>query len=221
MIALELLFVGGGAAVVVGGYMAIRALERKRQAAYEEFSLVRGFRFEPERTDGEAQLRDVFEPFNQGRQRKWGYTITGTKNRVPFTAFEYRWVTGGGKHSSTHRIAGMVWERQDGGPPFPTFMLSPEGWLGRLGTLLGMQDINFEESPEFSRAYRLKGPDEAPVRGVFTPEVRHFFAATPDQQVAGGGRYLMWWRSGRFPPVETMDEWLEQGDHVRRRFIKE
>lgn len=218
MIALELLLAGGGAALAIGGYVAYRAWERKRRAAHEEFSAIRGFRFEAERPGGEAHLRDVFEPFNQGRQRRWGYTITGTKNRAPFTAFEYRWVTGSGRHSSAHRIAGIVWERD---APFPAFVLTPQGWLMRVGIFFGMQDIDFDESPEFSRAYRLKGPDEASVRSLFSSDVRHFFAATPDQQVAGGGRYLLWWRSGRFPPIEKLDEWLERGDHVRRRFIKE
>jgi hypothetical protein len=219
VIPIEVLIVGGAVTIGAAAILIARAVGRKRRAAYEEFSLVRGFRFEAERPDGEAHLREVFEPFDQGRNRRWGYTISGAKNRLPFTAFEYRWATGGGKSSSTHRIAGILWERT--GDDFPTFVVSPEGWLTRLGTLFGMQDINFEESPGFSRAYRLKGPDEARVRALFPPDVREFFAATPNQQVAGGGRHLLWWQSGRLPAVDALDEWLEQGDHVRRRFIRE
>jgi hypothetical protein len=202
-----------------GGALIARAQERKRRAGYEEYSLTRGFRFEPERVDGERPFQDFFEPFTQGRRRTWGYTISGTKNRAPFTAFEYKWVTGGGKNSSTHRIGGIVWERE--APSLPQFALSPEGWFSRLGEIFGMQDIDFTESAEFSRAYRLKGPDEAGVRSLFTPEIRQFFAATPRQQVAGSGKYLLWWQSGRLPAAERLDEWLELGDQVRRRFFKE
>jgi hypothetical protein len=219
MIPLPWLLAGGAAAVVGAAIVLARRLEQKRRAAYEEFSLVRGFRFEAERPDAEQALQEAFEPFNQGRSRTWGCTITGQKNRVPFTAFEYSWVTGSGKHSTRHRIAVVLWERD--GVAFPKFVLSPEGWLTRLGGLFGMQDIDFVESPEFSRAYRLKGPDEAGVRALFSPDIRQFFEATPDQQVAGDGRFLFWWNAGRLPPTEQLDEWLEQADHVRRRFIKE
>ena len=218
-IALPWIVMGGVAALLGAGALIARAYERKRRAAYEEYSLTRGFRFEPERPEGERRFRDVFEPFNQGRRRRWGYTISGLKNRAPFTAFEYTWVTGSGKNSSTHRMGGVVWERE--APPLPQFTLSPEGWFTRLGQMFGMQDIDFEESPEFSRAYRLKGPDETGIRSLFTPEIRQFFGATPGQHVAGGGRFLLWWRNMRLPTADQLDEWLEQGDHVRRRFFKE
>ena len=210
----------GGVAVLLGaGALLARAWERKRRAAYEEYSLTRGFQFEPERPEGEQRFREFFEPFNQGRSRTWGYTISGTKNRAPFTAFEYKWVTGGGKNSSRNYIGGVVWEREE--QSLPQFALSPERWFTRLGEKFGMQDIDFAESPEFSRAYRLKGPDEAGIRSLFTPAIRQFFTATPDQYVAGGGRFLFWWRGGRLPVAAQLDEWLEQGDQVRRRFFKE
>jgi hypothetical protein len=131
MIEPQFLIIGGVAAVV--GVLALVSLaqQRRRRAAYEEFSLVRGF--------------------NEGRRRTWGYTISGTKNQTPFIAFEYQWVTGSGKN---------------------------------------------------------------------TPEIRRFFEASPDHHVAGGGRFLFWWRGRQLPSAGELDEWLEQGDHVRRRFFK-
>jgi hypothetical protein len=212
------IFLGGGLALVSAVALAVRTAERRRREAYEAHCLMRGFQFAPGRPEGERPFRDFFEPFNQGRRREWGYTIGGRLHGAPFTAFEYKWVTGGGKNSSTHRINGIVWERDE---TLPTFVLSPEGWVTRLGAVFGMQDIDFEESPDFSRAYRLKGPDEAAIRALFAPEIRLFFAATPHQHVAGGGRFLFWWRSGRLPKAEQLDEWLEEGDRVRRRFFTE
>ncbi len=46
----------------------------------------------------------LFEPFRSGHSRTWGYTLTGAVSGRPFTAFEYRWVTGGGKSSHRHAI---------------------------------------------------------------------------------------------------------------------
>jgi hypothetical protein len=210
------LVMGGFTALVATLAFVARAQERKRRAAYEEFCMIRGFTFEPERPQGERRFADVFDPFTEGRRRTWSYTISGTKNQAPFTVFEYRWVTGSGKNSSRHRIGGIVWERADAA--FPKFRLSPEGWFSRLGHMLGMQDIDFPESPEFSKAYQLKGPDEPAIRRLFTPELRRFFEATPNQQVAGGGRFLFWFRTAQLPAAALLDEWLEQGDQVRRRF---
>ena len=209
----------GGLAVLFGGMALLtRARNRKRREAYTEYSLIRGFSFEDNRPEGERRYGDTFEPFTAGHSHKWGFTICGTKNQAPFTAFEYRWTTGGGKSSHTHWIGGIVWEQDKGS--FPKFALSPEGWFSRLGQLFGMQDIDFVDSPEFSRMYRLKGPNEPLIRQLFTPEIRRFFEATPNQLVAGGDRFLFWFRNGLIPPVAELDEWLEQGDQVRRRFFK-
>lgn len=214
---LQFLVMGGFAAIFGGLILLARARERKRRDAYQEFCLVRGFAFEPERPEGEKRFADAFEPFNQGRRRSWRYTISGTRNQAAFIAFEYQWVTGSGRSSTTHQISGVVWERDD--VSFPKFALSPEGWFSKPGAVFGMQDIDFADSPEFSNMYRLKGPDEAGIRKLFTPEIRHFFAATPDQQVAGGGRFLFWWHDHPLPPMDGLDEWLERSDQVRRRFI--
>ena len=212
------LIIGGVAALLGAGALVARAAERKRREAYEQHCLIRGFKFEPERPEGERRLREFFEQFNQGRSRRWGYTISGQLHGAAFTAFEYRWVTGGGRSSQTHHIGCVLWELDDA--VLPQFSLTPEGWLSRLGQVFGMQDIDFDDAPEFSKAYRLKGPDETAIRTLFTPEIRQFFAVTLGQQVAGGGRFLMWWRDGRLSKAEQLDEWLELGDQVRRRFFK-
>jgi hypothetical protein len=217
-IPLEWLLIAGGLALGGAIALAVRAGERKRRAAYEEYCMMRGFQFEPARAAGERRFQEFLDVFNQGHSRKWGYTIAGRLHGCPFTAFEYRWVTGGGKSSTTHRIGGIVWERDP--PDLPKFTLSPEGWFSRVGQFFGAQDIDFVESPEFSRGYRLKGPNEQAIRAVMTTEVRNFFAATPKQLVAGGGRFLLWWQDGRLPAVDRLDEFLEQGDQVRRRFFK-
>src|SRR5258708_4877776 len=139
------LIIGGVGALLGVGALVAWAAERKRREAYEQHCLIRGFNFELERPEGERRFREFFEPFNQGRSRRWGYTISGQLHGAAFTAFDYRWVTGGGEDTHT--------------PP-------------------------------------------------------------PRGQVAGGGRFLFWWRDQRLPKAEQLDEWLELGDQVRRRFFK-
>src|SRR2546422_3151571 len=48
----------------------------------------------------------------------------------------------------------------------PTFMLTPEDLRAKLAVLFGGQDVDFDDSPEFSRRYRLRGTDEDAVRAL-------------------------------------------------------
>lgn len=212
-----ILVAGGLATAGAAAAWFQRARERKRRDAYAEYSLIRGYTYEPRRAQGERRFREAFEVFQQGGNDSWRNTISGTKNRAPFTAFEYVWHTGSGKSRHTHIVSGLVWERDD--VSLPRFTLAPEGWFSRLGDWFRKRDIDFIDSPEFSRTYQLKGADEQAVRQLFTSELRRFFEATPNQKVNGSGRFLFWWFDRRLPPAEGLDEWLEQGDHVRRRFF--
>ena len=210
--------IGGGLTGLMGAialYQHVR--QRKRREALTEYCQIRGFTFEPKRPGGERRFRDVFEPFQQGQDNSWRNTISGAKNGAPFIAFEYVWTTGSGRSRRTHHRSGLIWESD--AVSFPKFALAPEGWFSRLGEFFGLQDIDFTDAPEFSQAYRLTGPNESAIRQLFTPEIRQFLAATPDQHVTGGGRFLIWWFDSELPAADELDEWLERGDHVRRRFF--
>lgn len=211
------ILIGAGLAVTGAAVLFQRARERKRRESYAEYSIIRGYTYEPQRAEGERRFQDAFEVFKQGNKESWRNTITGTKNQAPFTAFEYVWHTGAGKSRHRHVVSGLIWERDH--VSLPPFTLAPEGWFSRLGDWFKKRDIDFVESPDFSRVYQLKGIDEQAVRKLFTPEVRRFFEVTPDQKVNGGGRFLVWWSDKPLPTAERLDEWLEQGDHVRRRFF--
>jgi hypothetical protein len=207
-------FMGGLAAYSVFAVVRYHTVRRRRREAFAEFCLLRGFKFDPQKPEGERRFRDVFEDFQKGNEKSWQNEITGTKNGVPFTAFEYVWTEG----KATSFRSGIIWERDD--VSLPKFELWPEGWLSRIAQVFGMQDIDFNESPEFSQAYHLRGLNESAIRACFTPEIRQFLAVTPNQHVTGGGRFLIWWSTTLLPPPSGFDEWLEHGDQVRRRFFK-
>jgi len=211
--------VGGVAALAAGGVLLSRAAERKRREALEGFCSMRGFRFEAARPGAEAPLAALFAPFRSGHSRKWGYTLTGVASGRPITVFEYRWVTGGGKSSHRHAIHGILWETSNG--RLPGFTLGPENLLTRLAGVFGAQDIDFADSPEFSSAYRLRGDDEAAIRAFLTPDLRQYLTLTPGQQIAAGGARFLWWRRGRLPKPDEIEQFLMEGDAVARRFLKE
>jgi len=200
--------------------------ERRRRAALEEYCLIRGYRFERERPGAEAPLGGTFAVFTHGHRRRWGATITGQVGGRPFTAFEYTYVTGGGKSSNRHRFTAMLWESAQAS--LPRFSLVPEGIFSRLAQRFGTQDFDFDEDPEFSRAYQLQGDDERAVRALFSPARRAMLMVeapdgrrAPQHHLAGGGTRLLWWRDGRLPKSEVLDQLIADGDRLRRLFIEE
>lgn len=192
-----------------------RIVDRRRTRAYREHCLARGLRFEHDRPGEEARHAANCPLFAEGHARKWGYTIAGERDGLPYTMFEYTWTTGSGKSAQTHAIGAVLRpsERE-----LPQFMLTPEGFGAKLAAFFGGQDIDFTESPEFSDRYRLRGANEAAVRELFTAELRHTFAVDTGQHVAGRGHELFWWREGRLPPPEALDQFLMEADRIRRLF---
>src|SRR5256885_11004701 len=149
------LIVFGGVAAVAGGVGLVNWLvRRRRRRAYEAFCRDRGYRFDAQRSGEEARHAATCRLFTEGHGRRWTFTIVGTSGGTPFTAFEYRWTTGSGKSSRSHRIGGLLWTMERS---LPQFLLTPEGLWARLAAYFGGQDIDFAESPEFSRAYRDRG----------------------------------------------------------------
>ncbi len=204
--------------IVAGAIPLSRYLERKRRETYEAFCLTRGFTFEVARPGGEVHYAAVCPLFAKGHARTWGYTLGGRWSSRPFTAFEYRYTTGGGKNSHTHWLAMILWE--DAEATLPRFSVTPEGFWDRLAQRFGRQDFDFVEDAEFSAAYQLQGDDEAAIRRLFAPDVRRRLVATPGQHAAAGGRHLLWWRVGKLPKPDDLDTFFAEGDGIRQLFVE-
>lgn len=213
-----------GAAAAIGAVATRFFTDRRRRAVLEEYCLVRGYRFERERPGQQTPLAGTFGVFAHGRRRRWGTTISGQVGGRPFTAFEYTYVTGGGQGSHRHSLTVMLWESS--AASLPRFTLVPEGFFNRLAQRFGTQDFDFEEDPEFSRSYQLQGDDERAVRALFTPARRALLMAEwPDgrrasrHHLAGAGTQLLWWREGRLPKPDDLDQLIADGDRLRRAFM--
>ncbi len=93
--------------------------------------------------------------------------------RITIGDFRYR--TGSGKNSSTHHHTICVLSSAQ--LNVPRCYLRPEVRLfDALGSLLGGQDIDFDDDPGFSNAYVLQGDNEEAVRMLFHDDVRGWFA---------------------------------------------
>lgn len=213
-----------GLAIPLGIIAAYVYRDRRHRAALQEYCQMRGYGFNPERPGAEETLAQAFAIFGRGHGRQWGATIAGQVGDRPFTMFDYTYITGTGRSRHYHRLAMMLWEVP--GASLPRFNLGPEGFFRRLAQRFGAQDFDFEGDDEFSRGYELQGDDEAAVRALFTAARRAYVTSPgPDgkagrrHHLAGAATRLLWWRDGRLPEGEVLDQLIAEGDGLRRLFM--
>ncbi len=142
--------------------------------------------------------------FQQGRARRTRVLLEGEGWGGKVFLGDHVYITRSGQHSSHHRhtVCVVCSSRLT----LPHFSLRREvAFFDRLAELFGSVDIDFEEDPEFSRAFRLLGDDEAAVRRLFSAAVRHFFLHTVGTRVVveGRGDLLLVHRGQLLRPAEA------------------
>ena len=108
----------------------------------------------------------TFSLFNRGSARKMRNVMTTETDVARLSIFDYQYTTGGGESSHTYRQTVVALESE--ALVLPVFSLRPEGFFHKLGAAIGMQDIDFENHPEFSDSFVLTGGDEQAVRTFLT-----------------------------------------------------
>jgi hypothetical protein len=193
--------------------------EKKRREALEQVAAQLGMRFSaqlPEEIRSRL-LQAGFGLFERGHGRRFYNSmskrlIDGTE----ITVFDYQYTRGSGKSSSTYRQSVFYAYHED--LHLPRFRLHPENALFHgIAKAFGMQDINFESHPKFSRSYLLRGQDEAQVRLRFHPGVLGFWEQHPNYCAEGAGAHLILWQNNRQVNPEGMAEWMRLGEELTQR----
>lgn len=95
----------------------------------------------------------------------------------------------------------------------PQFNLAPhsKGMLGKLAeSMIGGMDLNFEDSPDFSKAYLLFGWNEDAVRTLFNTDLRNYFADHGNWSVRGQGSQLVIFRNNEICEDHDIDGFTQQ-----------
>ena len=126
-----------------------------------------------------------FKLFKRGHRKKICPISMIKQDDLQFTAvFDYAYTISSNNSSKTYRQS--VYFRYSKELALPHFVMVPEKWYHRLGTYLGMQDIDFVEYPMFSKNYLLQGNDEDYIRHHFNhPELVRFFDRNKSYSMEG------------------------------------
>ena len=169
----ELILFGGFGLLVVGVIAIAMWTQQKRKEAWQRVAEELGLPFVDKNNDI-LGICTSLKVFSRGSGRCFYNAIQGDAGDTRITIGDYQFTTGSGKNRTTHVYTMCVLESTT--LCTPHCYLRPErAMLDKLGALLGGQDINFEEDPEFSNAYVLQADTELAVRELFDEEIRTWF----------------------------------------------
>ena len=207
--------------VLIVAFLAIILLgvyfDRKRTNAIKALAEEWGFEFVGAGNDLLAASTRDFDLFRKGRSRRASNIMRGNHKDAKIEIFDYRYVTGGGKHSRTHlqTVVSISSDRLS----LPYFMLVPENFMHKIGNIFGYQDIDFQDYPEFSQRYLLRGDDESQIRQVFNYKVIPWYESRNNVSTEGTGNCLIYYYARRRYAPENWRSLLSEAMEAHHHFI--
>ena len=98
--------------------------------------------------------------------------------------------------------------------------MRPENIFDIVGSALGFQDIDFEDHPQFSKTFVLKGNDEPAIREFFDNQLLDFFAGRQGICFECSPGLLIYFRGGKKSKVEELRGFLSEGYSVYAAFVE-
>ncbi|NOZ20938.1 MAG: hypothetical protein GXP25_07585 [Planctomycetes bacterium] len=149
------LFIGGIIAVALVIVVAVILYEKKRRERLGEIAMQMGLEFSAADPFNIPVSYAAFHRLNTGHSRKAKNVMHGELGGVPLKIFDYKYVTGGGKNSSTHNLSIVL---ADMDYVFDYVGIRSEGFFDRLAGMVGYTDTEIG-NPEFDAAFRIDAQD--------------------------------------------------------------
>jgi hypothetical protein len=163
--------------VILVIFLVRRGNARKRTETLSSVAAELDLEFHP---DGDEALQlqlSEFPLMNKGRKGQLTNVCAGGTDEVRLWIFDYRFITGHGKHRRVHRQTAVAMESAV--LDVPEFRMRPERMFDRVGQMLGLQDIDFEGHLQFSQQFVLQSEMAEATRDFFDTGLLDFFADRP------------------------------------------
>jgi hypothetical protein len=169
--------------------------EKRRTEALTAVAQSMGLQFTADATANLHKSYRALPLFNRGRSRKAKNLMKGAYGGVELNVFDYQYTTGSGKNTTNWRQTVVLVESPS--LALPELTVSPESFFHKIGSALGFQDIDFDDYPDFSKRYLLRGPNEDDIRAAFHPGVLTFFEQRQGVTAEGFGDLFAYYRAAR------------------------
>ena len=170
---------------------------RGRRDFLQNLSTKYGYRFSEDDDKRMIGYLKGFKLFSRGGRKKIKNIISlvdGNLNEKHY--FDYHYTVSTGNSAVTHRQS--VFFLKSKHLFIPAHSMKPEHIGHRIQELLfGLKDIDFEQYPEFSKNYLLKGEDENLIRTSYTDDLLHYFSENSGWSIEGANYYLILYFSSK------------------------
>ncbi len=185
---------------------------KKRIEGFEQEAEAMGLNFTQQPADSFMAHYGHFKLFNRGRRRGVSNLIEGDSGDVTLRIFDYKFTTGSGKQTRHHvqTIASLKSSQLN----IPSLTIHPEGFLSRVGSKMGFQDIDFDSHPTFSKMFVLKGDNEEAIRNFLTPAALEYFEAHQGISLEASGDTLFFYNPNRRSKPEEIKDLLSRAYEV-------
>lgn len=129
-----------------------------------------------------------FYPFDRGHSRRIDNLILGEWEGKFCAAFEYSFKEGSGKNTSHYAYTVCMFRLME--MVFPRVELRPENLFDRLGTAVGIRDIEME-SEEFNRRYRISCEDRKFAFKLLDPRMMEYLMRIPPRHWQLRSNYMV------------------------------
>ena len=167
--------------------------KRLRTAELRQTAKQLNMDFEEKDEWGLKALLHDFEVFRKGGRRRITNIMSKTIGLMDekINIFDYQYTISTGKSSSTfYQTVFFIQSKELG---LPEMLIYPENFFHKIGSLFGMQDIDFVEYPEFSRKFLVQG-DEWRIRRLVDEDLAKFFLVERHWCLESLGFYLVFYR---------------------------
>jgi hypothetical protein len=176
--------------------------EKERTQALQATAAQLGWNFAPQAPMNMISSLERFPLFREGHSKQIKNFMYGEAQGIKAAVFDYVYVVGSGKNRHTYFQSVVYLEPPD--LNVPNFSLRQEGFMQKVLSAFGYQDIDFGQRPEFSRQYILRGQDEPAIRRTFSDRLLSFYESCPGTCTEAAAGQMFVYRSGyRFQPQEV------------------
>ncbi len=148
--------------------------------------------------------------FNKGHSKKVKNIFFIPFKNSKVMTMDYYYTVGGGKNSTTYSQTVFLYKTKIN---IPLFYLRPENFFDSVTAMVGFNDIDFKDYPDFSKKYYLKSNDEAGVREFFNENRIRVLENFGGWYIEANGNFIIF-HKGKI--IDTVDyfNYIEEVKHL-------
>lgn len=177
-----------------------------------------GMTYEEKDSFSEMNYLSEFRVFRKSSSNREAFNVMNKKDdflESVLTIMDMTWAVSTGKTSQRFYQTVFFLRAKDLG--VPDFSMRPESFFHKIGTMLGMQDIDFEAYPEFSDHNLIQGSDPDLIRShVVNPGIAKVFQFNKTWTLEGMGYFLVLYKYRTLLCIDEVKSLIIQGMDVYR-----